>query len=305
MNNSEARTHSFACTPPKDGVGALGELANAYPVCDERSMAPRQPLLRGQCAFFLDLDGLVARCAANAADAHYELLDLVGAAMQCSAGAVALLSACDLTTLAEVLDPLELPVAGSNGLERRNARGMYFRPGLRYVRELERARQLMTRLAGIEQRLVLEYTSFTVALDYRNAPDLEASVVYGAAMIVAFVGGGLEVRHRRPILEIRPSGVSKASAFATFMRERPFKGRRPVYLGDDSSDESGFDYVNGTGGLSVAVDVKRPTAARTRLPSIGDARGWLHALGGCAAKPPTTSRAARRTPQDRISNHGT
>jgi trehalose 6-phosphate phosphatase len=279
---------------------------NAYPVCDERSVAPLHALVRRKCAFFLDLDGLVARCAAYAGevDAHYELLDLVGAAVQCSAGALAVVSACEIATLAEVLDPFELPVAGLNGLERRNAQGMYFHPALRCARGLERARQFMTSLAGMDRRLVLAHTSFTVAVDYREVTDLEATVVHGATAIVAFVRGGLEVRHRRPIVEIRPSGVSKASAIAAFMRERPFRGRQPVCLGDDSCDEGEFEYVNAAGGLSVAVSVKRPTAARARLPSIGDTRGWLHALGAYLGRPRVRPSITTLVPQDRISNRG-
>jgi hypothetical protein len=69
-----------------------------------------------------------------------------------------------------------------------------------------------------------------------------------------------------------------------------------VCLGDDSCDEGDFEYVNAAGGLSVAVNVERPTAARARLPSIGDARDWLHALGAYSGKPNMRSSAAITCP---------
>jgi trehalose 6-phosphate phosphatase len=79
-------------------------------------------------------------------------------------------------------------------------------------------------------------------------------------------------------LELIPAGVSKATAIAEFMQERPFRGRRPLSVGNDASDEPGFEWVNDAGGLSVAVDVTGPTAARTRLRSVNALRAWLNGL---------------------------
>lgn len=243
-------------------------------------VAPPEALARGEYAFFLDLDGLLADCTAQPEDlgAYYELHDLLGAAVLCSDGALTLISARPIADVDDVLNPLELPVVGSGGLEWRNAQGSYSRPALGCMREIQRAQRLMTRLAALDRRLTLELTSFAVALDYRKVPDLEATVVRTAQAIAELTGARLEVRHRRGVVEVRPAGVSKASAIATFMREGSFRGRQPLYLGDELSDEAAFEYVNAAGGLSVAVNVKRPTAASARLASIGDARGWLHTL---------------------------
>jgi trehalose 6-phosphate phosphatase len=80
------------------------------------------------------------------------------------------------------------------------------------------------------------------------------------------------------VAELRPAGATKAVAVAQFMREAPFSGRRPVYVGDDLTDESAFEWVNEAGGLSVAVNVAGATAAQQRLPSVAAVRMWLAEL---------------------------
>ena len=56
-----------------------------------------------------------------------------------------------------------------------------------------------------------------------------------------------------------------AEALEQFMREPPFQGRVPAFLGDDRTDEDGFDFVNAHGGWSVHVG-SGPTCARRNLP---------------------------------------
>ncbi len=66
------------------------------------------------------------------------------------------------------------------------------------------------------------------------------------------------------------------------MAERPFKGRCPVFIGDDRTDEHGFALINAIGGWSVKVG-PGGTCARYRLPDVVAVRAWLAAL---AAPPP-------------------
>ena len=79
------------------------------------------------------------------------------------------------------------------------------------------------------------------------------------------------------LLELRPDDRDKGTAIRDFMSERPFKGRCPVFVGDDRTDEHGFAMINQVGGWSVKVGAGR-TCARYRLPDVEAVRGWLAQL---------------------------
>lgn len=76
------------------------------------------------------------------------------------------------------------------------------------------------------------------------------------------------------MVEIRPAGVDKGPVLERFMRQAPFAGRRAVFVGDDLTDEHGFEVANRHGGLSIKVGAGR-SLARWRLPDAAAVRSWL------------------------------
>ncbi len=76
------------------------------------------------------------------------------------------------------------------------------------------------------------------------------------------------------IIELKPSGKDKGEAVREYMEEEPFRGRIPVFVGDDLTDEHGFAVVNALGGHSIKVGAGR-TAARWRLRDVRSVRVWL------------------------------
>jgi trehalose 6-phosphate phosphatase len=82
------------------------------------------------------------------------------------------------------------------------------------------------------------------------------------------------------VAEIKPKGADKGSAVAAFMERPPFAGRRPVFVGDDVTDEDGFAAANRLGGVSVLVGALRETQARYGLADIEACRVWLAAAAG-------------------------
>ena len=71
-----------------------------------------------------------------------------------------------------------------------------------------------------------------------------------------------------------PDG-DKGTAIAALLDVPPFRGRRPVFAGDDVTDESGFAIVNARDGLSVLVGAREPSAAHYALRSPAAVRRWL------------------------------
>lgn len=235
----------------------------------------------GKCAFFLDLDGTLLKFAPrpDAVSVDAELRELLEKLSQRSGGAVALVSGRSIATLDSLLAPLKLPAAGLHGYERRNAAGVLstYQPPNR--RLLEDARRLMQQWVRTHPRLMLEDKGAALALHYRRVPKLEAAVVDAVIAIGQRVqGSGLRVQRGHMVVELTPTDVNKASAVAAFMNEAPFAGRQPLCAGDDLTDESAFEWVNAAGGVSVAVNCARPTAARTRLDSVAEVRAWLRQL---------------------------
>jgi trehalose 6-phosphate phosphatase len=78
------------------------------------------------------------------------------------------------------------------------------------------------------------------------------------------------------LFEIKPRGFSKATAIQAFMKESPFSGRRPVFVGDDLTDQDGFKMVEAYGGISVGVgDLVH---GQFYLPDVAAVRIWLRQI---------------------------
>jgi trehalose 6-phosphate phosphatase len=81
------------------------------------------------------------------------------------------------------------------------------------------------------------------------------------------------------VVEFQPLHVNKGLAIAAFLSEPPFLGRRPVFVGDDTTDEDGFAEMRRRGGLGVRVGLRRETAATHSLPSVAAVLAWLAKRG--------------------------
>ena len=62
----------------------------------------------------------------------------------------------------------------------------------------------------------------------------------------------------------------------------PFAGRRPVFIGDDVTDEYGFAVVNELGGMSIRVGSADGSAAEWQLKNVAELRGWLESAADAA-----------------------
>src|SRR5919198_1384905 len=228
-------------------------------------MASALPPLRPDWAFFLDIDGTLLDIAATPKAVHTVRADckLVAALYDKADGALALVSGRSLAMIDELFSPLKLPAAGQHGVERRDARGRVHKPSLSqdgFKGAAQRIREFAERHAG----LVFENKGYSMALHYRLAPHLAGAAHAVVREAARAVGEGVEVQRGKMVAELKPAGHDKGRAIEAFMKERPFAGRTPVFLGDDLTDEHGFSVVERMGGHSLKVG-PGPTAARYRL----------------------------------------
>src|SRR6267143_1599305 len=119
--------------------------------------------------------------------------------------------------------------------------------------------------------LVLEDKGMNLALHYRLAPELAATVHEALRRLVEELGDDFELQSGKMVMEIKPSGKDKGTAIAEFLAEAPFRDRLPVFIGDDLTDEFGFELINRVGGCSVKVGAGT-SAAHWRLPNADAVR---------------------------------
>ena len=231
-------------------------------------------------ALFLDIDGTLLELAQTPGSVHVDpdLKILLSSLADRAGGALALVSGRRIVEMDALFTPLTLSAAGLHGFERRSASGSHHYRKFPATALLEEARRAMLELASRHVGLLVEDKRFALALHYRLAPDLEEMVAGAMTQIATAVRPEFELQMGKMVAELRPAGATKGGAVSQFMTEAPFSGRFPIYVGDDLTDESAFEWVNSAGGLSVAVNVPGATAARAQLPNVAAVRTWLTRL---------------------------
>jgi trehalose 6-phosphate phosphatase len=225
-------------------------------------------------ALFVDFDGTLVDIAPRpeAVTLPTGMVALLARLNEQLGGALAVVSGRSIAQLDELLAPLQLAAAGVHGAERRNASGVVQRF---HEADLSQVEAGLQALAELHPGLLVESKPGAVALHYRLAPQCEA-LATRAMEAALHESHGMALIHGKMVIEMKPAGASKGRAIKGFMSEAPFAGRRPVFAGDDSTDESGFAYVQSAGGMSIKVG-PGATLAPYRFDSPAHLREWLQA----------------------------
>ena len=146
--------------------------------------------------------------------------------------------------------------------------------------DLHVVRTPLEAFAAEQPGVLVEDKKYSVALHYRLSPSLRD--VCGDVVNAALkdTPQGWQVIEGKFVFEIKPSGPTKGTAIEAFMGEAPFLGRRPVFCGDDITDEDGFEVVNARGGVSVRVGNGSATQAVAQVDTVGELLDWLTRVAG-------------------------
>ncbi|MCJ7798629.1 MAG: trehalose-phosphatase [Polaromonas sp.] len=251
------------------------------------------PGIDAQTALFLDFDGTLADLAPQP-EAVQLVADLIPVLTQLAAqlnGALAIVSGRRLADLDGFLAPLQLPSAAEHGAQRRVAQGQVI---CLASPDLQAVVRLATALAARHAGLRVEIKSAAVALHYRHAPELQ-TLAQQVMRDAAHGTPGLELLCGKSVFEVKPAGISKGTAIEAFMASAPFAGRRPLFAGDDVTDEAGFSAVQRLGGQGIKVGEGR-SLARFRCPSPDALRQWLRLACPPIATTPSERRMNRMPP---------
>ncbi len=87
-------------------------------------------------------------------------------------------------------------------------------------------------------------------------------------------GDEIEVLPGKAVIEIKPSKFNKGVAVCALMSHAPFLGRKPIFIGDDTTDEAVFAILPGLRGVGFSVGRAMPGADGV-IPSPEHVRIWL------------------------------
>lgn len=230
------------------------------------------PLIDSSSALFLDFDGTLAEIQDTPgsvvlpAPAHALLLTLHDRLD----GALAVVSGRDLRDLA-LRVPDRIWRVGGHGLE-------ICRPGIAPGAQPSAPPGLLAAIDEAAARhpgVWVEKKGPVFAVHYRAAPELGPALIETLTPIVAREDG-YRLLSGKLVLDIKPPGADKGAALASLMQHEPFRGRTPVMVGDDATDEDGFAAARTAGGFGVKVG-DGATAATFRLASVAAVWRWLDA----------------------------
>lgn len=225
-------------------------------------------------ALFLDFDGTLVELAERPSlvQVPQDLPALLASVSAVVGEALAIVSGRRLASIDALLAPMRFSGAGLHGVELRTDPREAAPP---LDPALDGAAQwLAARIEG-DTVLWLEDKGAALALHYRGAPERAADAE--RLLSEAVDGLDVDVIAGKYIFEARPRGVHKGGALRALMQRPPFAGRRPVYVGDDATDEDGIRAAQQLGGLGIKVGEGASDAAG-RLDDPAAVRAWLAAI---------------------------
>lgn len=244
---------------------------------DSGKLAAPPPLDPVRDALLLDFDGTFVDFAPRPDGVRVRPggLELLTRVSERLGGAFAIVSGRRVGDIDSFLAPLSLPVVGVHGQEKRVAPGgdIALRP---HSADLGIARQRLRQALAGEPKLLLEDKNSALVLHFRQHPQMQDRAAALANEAIA----GLDAVQAVPghmIVEIRETGISKADAVRALAADPPFRGRLPVFVGDDTTDEDGFREAAAQGGFGIKVG-QGETAARYRLADVDAVHAWLKGM---------------------------
>ena len=242
----------------------------------QRMPEPPNP---GTIGLFLDVDGTLLDIAPRpeAVEVTADLLRDLAAAQTAVDGALALVSGRTIADLDGLFTPLRLPASGVHGAElRRRPEGPVI---------LLAEGRLGDEAWNALSRLLVEFpgswaenkgVSFAVHYPGSDIDRLEAALRSLMGRITT-PHEPLQLIAGHAVFELQLCGFDKGRAIRRFMKQAPFLGRRPVFIGDDKIDHAGFETAVRLGGFAYSVGIEMPGVSG-KFANPDAVRTWLHEL---------------------------
>jgi trehalose 6-phosphate phosphatase len=233
----------------------------------------------GEVALLLDIDGTLLDLMPTPREVWVPpgLSKTLNGLLEKTSGAMALVSGRSLNDIDLIFAPDQFPAVGGHGAEMRlgadNESVATHAPPL----DKELKRRLAT-IAKLSPGILLEDKGYSLALHYRLAPHAEKAIYEAVSLIRADLPNApIEVLPGKCVCEIKHSGFTKASGVRELMTYEPFKGRKPLFIGDDVTDETVFAIMPDFDGVAFSVG-RRVQGVAGHFDTPGDVREFLARL---------------------------
>lgn len=261
----------LADLPMQEDMSSNDESApEAVPV--PRSLLPQ---LEGS-AILLDIDGTLLDLAPTPREVWVPpgLAETLNRLLERTSGALALVSGRSLNDIDLIFAPGQFPAVGGHGAEMRIAVDSEAVATHAPPMDKELKRRLAA-IAKLSPGILLEDKGYSLALHYRLAPHAEKAIYAAVSLIRADLPNApIEVLPGKCVCEIKHSGFTKASGVLELMTHEPFRGRRPLFIGDDVTDESVFAIMPDLDGIALSVG-RRVKGVAGHFDEPRDVRQWL------------------------------
>lgn len=239
-----------------------------------RSLVPRLD----EIAILLDIDGTLLELMPTPREVWVPpgLARTLNGLVAATSGALALVSGRSLNDIDLIFAPDRFSAIGGHGAEMRlNLEGEPASLAPLLDQELKRR---LAAIARISPGILLEDKGYSLALHYRLAPHAKEAIEAAIGVIRADMPDeSIEVLPGKCVFEIKPVGFTKAHGVRALMQQAPFAGRRPIFIGDDVTDESVFAIMPEMQGLAFSVG-RRAAGVNGHFDAPRDVREFLAQL---------------------------
>lgn len=263
---------------------AISKLSDALERHDEilNSMGAKHP------AIFLDYDGTLTPIVENPENATLsnEMHQIIESLSELCT--VAIISGRDLNDVRSMVGLDSIYYAGSHGLDIAGP-DHEKQVGVDALPALEKIEKESLKKAENWKGVRIERKEFVVAIHYRQADEETSEKVLSYARKVADENEELKLVENKKVVELRPDiAWNKGKAIEYLMEELTENPEDvlPIFIGDDVTDEDGFEFLIDRGIGIVTGDHGKPSYARYKLEDTEEVQKFLFQISDMLTKDP-------------------
>jgi trehalose-phosphatase len=241
-----------------------------------------------QLAVFLDYDGTLTPIVSLPEKAL--LSDSIRQTLQALAveTSVAILSGRDLNDIRQRVNIGAIVYGGSHGFDIGGPRGLRKEVATEFLPTLDLAeKELAKELVGITGAH-LERKRFSIAAHYRNVNESDFPKVERIVSAVAMRHRELRKMEGKKVYELLPDvdwNKGKAMLWLLDALRSDHPNARPIYVGDDRTDEDAFHALEQHGAGILVTEHPRPTSAGYSLKDPAEVEKFLRELSARLVQP--------------------